>query len=152
MLFNFLQKIWKKEEVPAELTEGVFVMIYKKGSSEDCANYRCIGLLNHAYKIMTVILLLRLTAECTSFFSDWQAGFRQQCGCRDNILLLRIIYDKIIRENEKLVETFIDFKAAFDSLSHKFIDAALVKAGASRKTRTMFRAIYKVTIGVAKVN
>ena len=70
MLFHFLQKIWKKEEVPTELAVGVFVMIYKKGDSEDCANYRYIGLFNHTYKIMTVILLLRLIVECESFFSD----------------------------------------------------------------------------------
>ena len=101
---------------------------------------------------MTIILLQRLVKECVGFFSDCQAGFRQKRGCRDNILLLRIIYDKIIRENDKLVVTFIDFKAAFDSLSHKFIDAALAKAGASRETRAMFRAIYKVASGVAKVN
>ena len=101
MLFEFLTKIWDKEEVPAELAVGIFVMIHKKNSPEACANYRCIGLLNHSYKIMTTILLLRLTVECASFFSDWQAGFRQQRGCRDNILLLRIIYDSIIRENKK---------------------------------------------------
>ena len=72
-------KIWKKEEVPTELAVEVFVMIYKKGNSEDCTNYRCIGLFNHTYKIMTVILLMRLIVEWVhvSFFSDWQTGFRQ---------------------------------------------------------------------------
>ena len=70
MLFKFLKKIWAKETVPAELAVGVFVMLHKKGSPEACANYRCIGLLNHGYKIMTVILLQRLIEECASFFSD----------------------------------------------------------------------------------
>ena len=135
-----------------ELAVGIFVMIYKKACPEDCANYRCIGLLNHSYKILTTILLQRLMAECESFFSDWQAGFRQKRGCRDNILLLRIIYDKVIKENEKIVVTFIDFKAAFDSLSHKYIDAALAKAGATRKTRAIFRAIYAAATGVARVS
>lgn len=38
---------------------------------------------------------------------------------------------------------FIDYSAAFDSVSHKFIDATLQKAGASNKLRAMFRAVYK---------
>ena len=60
-LFRFLCKIWRKEEVSAELAVGVFIMIFKnKGSSEDYSKYRYIGLLCHAYKIMTIILLQRL--------------------------------------------------------------------------------------------
>ena len=70
-LYEFLRKIWKKEQVPPELAVAVFVMIFKnKGSPDDCTKYRCIGLLNHAYKIMTVVLLKRLVTECQSFFSD----------------------------------------------------------------------------------
>ena len=152
-LFQFLKKVWDKECVPANLAVGIFVMIFKgKGSSDDCSNYRCIGLLNHAYKIMTVILLQRLVAQCENYFSDWQAGFRQHRGCRDNILLLRIIYDQIIREDSRCIVTFIDFAAAFDSVSHKYIDEALAKAGASTKCRRIFRAIYAAASGVARVN
>ena len=40
VLFEFLQKVWNKECVPAELAVGVFVMLYKKGSPDDFANYR----------------------------------------------------------------------------------------------------------------
>ena len=127
-------------------------MIYKKkGSHNDCSKYRAIGLLNHAYKIMTVVLLRRLVVECQDFLSDWQAGFRAQRGCRDNILLLRLLYDQIIRKKESCVVTYIDYSAAFDSVSHKFLDATLAAAGASRKRRAMFRAIYAAAGGVARV-
>ena len=47
--------------------------------------------------------------------------------------------------------TFIDYSAAFDSVSHKFLDRSLAKAGASRKTRAMFRTIYKAACGMARV-
>ena len=46
-LFTFLQAVWKKEDVPANLAVCVFVMIYKnKGSKNDLTKYRAIGLLN----------------------------------------------------------------------------------------------------------
>ena len=48
--------------------------------------------------------------------------------------------------------TFIDFAAAFDSVSHKYIDTALAAAGASTKCRKIFRAIYAAATGVVRVN
>ena len=70
-LFKFLQQVWNKEVVPENLAACIFVMMFKnKGSPDDCSKYRALGLLNHAYKIMSVILLKRLVDECTEFFSD----------------------------------------------------------------------------------
>ena len=40
--------------------------------------------------------------------------------------------------------SFIDYSAAFDSIGHKLLDRALARAGATAKTRAMFRAIYAV--------
>ena len=127
-------------------------MYKNKGSPDDLTKYRALGLLNHVYKIMTVVLLRRLVEECADFFSDWQAGFRPQRGCRDNILLLRVLYDQVINANRKCVVTYIDFTAAFDTISHKFMDSTLAKAGASRKSRAIFRAIYAAAAGIARVN
>ena len=47
--------------------------------------------------------------------------------------------------------SFIDYSAAFDSVSHKFIDKALKAAGASHKSRALFRAIYKAASATTRV-
>ena len=112
---------------------------------------RVIGLLNHAYKILSVCILNRLVAETDWFLSEWQAGFRSDRGCRDNTLLLRVTYDQCVKGNKKCLVTFIDFAAAFDSVSHRYLDHALGEAQASRKTRAMFRAIYAAAQGAARV-
>ena len=41
--------------------------------------------------------------------------------------------------------------AAFDSVSHKFIDSALREAGASIKTRRMYRALYEAASAITKI-
>ena len=66
--------------------------------------------------------------------------------------MLRVLYDQIIRNDQKCVITYIDYSATFDSVSHKFMDATLAAAGASRKSRSIFRSIYKAACGVARVN
>ena len=151
-LYEVLRMIWEMEYVPPELVRAAFLMLFKnKGSSDDMTKYRCIGLLPHSYKLLSLIMLERLTEECESFLSDWQAGFRTGRGCRDNILLLRVLIDVLIKKNEKACVTFIDYTAAFDSISHKSLDKSLKAAGASRKTRAIFRAIYAAAEGMARV-
>lgn len=62
-------------------------------------------------------------------------GFRDPRGCRDNVVLLRVIYDHYVKDNKKYVVTFIDFTTTFDLVSHWFLNQTLKKAHASRKTR-----------------
>ena len=47
--------------------------------------------------------------------------------------------------------TFIDYSAAFDIVSHKFIDLALSEAGTAPKTHALFRAVYGSATAVTKV-
>ena len=61
LLFRFL--LGKRRSVSR--TGGRYICHdIQKENPEDCANYRCIGLLNQGYKIMSVILLQRLLKEC----------------------------------------------------------------------------------------
>ena len=89
--------------------------------------------------------------ECKDFLPEWQAGFRPERGCRDNVLLLRVLFEQAIAKNEKIYITYIDYSAAFDSVSHKFLDLSLAKADATRKTRALVRAIYAAAEGTARV-
>ena len=65
--------------------------------------------------------------------------------------MLRTLYEDMLERGEQLVATFIDYSAAFDTVSHKFLDEALAKAGASDKTRAMFRAMYSAASATARV-
>ena len=96
-------------------------------------------------------LLQRLEEETGSFVSDWQAGFRKHRGCRDNVLTLRLLYDEILEEGRKMYVTFIDYSAAFNSVSHKFIDKALKAVCASHKRHALFRAIYAAASATTRV-
>ena len=62
-----------------------------------------------------------------------------------------MLFDQALTNGEKLSVTFIDYSTAFDSISHKFLDDSRKRAGASRKTRAIFRAIYAAAEGIARV-
>ena len=63
------------------------------------------------------------------FLQNWQTGFRPGRGCRDNVTMLRTLYQKVMQCGETIAVTFIDYSAAFDTVSHKFLDKALEEAG-----------------------
>jgi hypothetical protein len=57
-------------------------------------------------------------------------------------MILRTLCDHVLRLGKQIAATFIDYSAAFDSISHKFLDEALAEAGVSNKMRAMSRDVY----------
>ena len=73
-----------------------------------------------------------------------QFGFRRKRGTRDAIFLLSTFIDEQLEARNDAFIAFIDFTAAFDSVSHKFLDESLAKMGASVQSRALFRTIYYI--------
>jgi len=67
--------IWNKEELPEEWKESFILSIYKKDNKTDYSNYTGISLLPTMYKILSHILLSRLTADAEEIIGNQQFGF-----------------------------------------------------------------------------
>ena len=152
-LFDLVRRCWAEEEVPEKLVVGIIVPLYKnKGSHDDMKKYRFVCLLTHAYKLLSTLMLHRVESEMKiDFLPESQAGFRKKRGCRDNIFALSVLLDSVLQSKKECIITFIDYVAAFDSVAHRFLDDALGQAGASAKTRAMFRAVYSKAAAVVRV-
>ena len=57
----------------------------------------------------------------------------------------------ILSESKPAVVTFIDYTAAFDTVSHKFLDQALSSAGISTKLRRIVQAIFSAASGCVRI-
>jgi len=55
--------------------ELIILPIYKKGDKRDCSNCKGISLLPTTYKILSNILLSRLTPYAEENIGDHQCGF-----------------------------------------------------------------------------
>ena len=150
-LYELVCLIWRTEVVPDDLVHALFIMLYKKGCRDDFSNYRAIGLLCHSYKVLSVLILRRMQPALEERLPDSQAGFRKARGCRDNVLILKIIIDEIVKAEQEAVITFIDYTAAFDSVSHRFLDESLAEAMVPPKVRRMIRAIYSCATGAVRI-
>ena len=61
---------WNKEELSKEWKESIIVPIYRKGDKTNCSNYRGISLLPTMYKMLSNILLSRITPYAEEIFGD----------------------------------------------------------------------------------
>jgi hypothetical protein len=84
-----INSIWNKDELPEQWKESIIVPIYKKGDKTDCSDYRGISLLSTTYKILSNILLSRLTPYEEEIIGDHQLGFRRNRSINDHIFCIR---------------------------------------------------------------
>jgi hypothetical protein len=89
-IHRLIVKIWKKEKIPSEWSEGILCPIYKKGDRKQCNNYR-ISLLNVIYKIFAILLYNRLSKIIEPEIGNYQTGFRPNRSTIDNIFIVRHI-------------------------------------------------------------
>ena len=75
VIHKLIISIWNKEELPEEWKESFIVPVYKKGDKTDCSIYRDISLSPTMYKILSNILLSRLTPYAEEITGDNQCGF-----------------------------------------------------------------------------
>jgi hypothetical protein len=67
------------------------VTIHKKGDKTDCNNYRGISVLSTSYRILSNILLAKLTPYADEIVADHECGFQCNRSTPDQIFYIRQI-------------------------------------------------------------
>jgi hypothetical protein len=93
-IHKLIKLIWNKEEKSHQWKESIVVPIHKKGDKTDCSNYRGISLLSTSYRILSNILLARVTPYADGIMGDQQCGFHRKRSTSDQIFYIRQILEK----------------------------------------------------------
>ena len=125
ILHKICNQIWKTGVWPKEWTQSLIITLLKKGSLQQCQNYRTISLICHPSKVMLRIILNRLRPQAEKIIAEEQAGFRTGRSTTEQIFNLRIICEKYREHQQDLFHVFIDFKKAFDRVWHKALWATM---------------------------
>ncbi|PNF39764.1 hypothetical protein B7P43_G04711 [Cryptotermes secundus] len=86
---TLLLRMWNKEKLPDQWKESITVPVRKKGDKTDCSNYRGISLLSISNKILSNILLSRLSPYIDQIIGDHQCGFRRNRSTTYQIICIR---------------------------------------------------------------
>lgn len=145
------------EVTPKEWSNIIIKILYKnKGDKMNLENYRPLALANCLAKIFTQILYARAVkwCKCNISLPTWQAGFREDYSCLDNIFTLNsVIQLKLKNERGKLYALFMDFKSAFNTIDHDILWQKLKDMGFSSKFVRILNSIYsKANIKISDSN
>lgn len=147
-LFN---RIIESASIPTQWSETNVILIYKKGAPQDIGNYRPISLLPCLYKIFTTLINRRISVILETVQPVEQAGFRKGFSTIDHIHTLDLLIEKYQEKQKTLHIAFIDYKKAFDTVSHTSIWNTLEEQGVNNNYIQVIKSIYSNSTGRVKL-
>jgi hypothetical protein len=120
-IHKLVHSIWNEEELPEKWKESVIAPIYNNGDKTDCRNYRDISRLSTTYKILSSVLLSRLTPCAKEITGDHQCGFGRNRSTTDQIFCIRQILEKKWEYKKAVYKLFTNFKKAYDSVRREIL-------------------------------
>lgn len=125
LLLKLVNRIVETRDVPEQMEINEIVTLYKKGDRLDCANYRPISLLSHAYKLVMQIIYSRISGSLLSVLPQNQAAYQPGRSTTEQIQTIQQLIEKYNEFNLNAVLCFIDYTKAFDSLHQQKLWDAL---------------------------
>ena len=110
-------------ECPSDWKSANVTPIHKKGDRTEPSNYRPVSLTSQVCKVLESIvrghILKHLAAN--DILSDRQHGFREGRSCLSNLLEVMECWTEILDESDGVDVAYLDFRKAFDLVSHKHL-------------------------------
>ena len=132
VIVKILNKIFESGKFPKEWAAGIIVVLFKGGDKKELNNYRGITLLSILGKLFVGILNNRLTkfSEGYEVINENQSGFRKGHRTTDHILTLSTLIQHTLNvKNKKLYTCFVDFRKAYDKVSHTLLWKKILEYG-----------------------
>ena len=130
-----LEKIFKLSlstgECPEDWRSANITPIHKKGDRTNPANYRPVSLTSQVCKILESIVRKQILEHlaANNILSDRQHGFREGRSCLSNLLEVMEDWTEILDEGNGIDVAYLDFRKAFDLVSHRHLLYKMSKYG-----------------------
>ncbi|XP_030761089.1 uncharacterized protein LOC115886156 [Sitophilus oryzae] len=111
-LDSFFQKCLNGENIPKEWKTSYIITIHKKGSKDDCDNYRGISVLSSVSRFYGKLVKKRIEEEYRDMEAEEQAGFRAGRSTVDHLFTLTQIIEKKMARNQEIHLLYVDLKKA----------------------------------------
>ena len=148
LILKYINLCLDKSMISKSLCYDIIYPIFKDGSKSDPGNYRGICVSSAILKLITSLICERLQNKVSQLklINKNQIGFMKNSRTSDHLLALKTIVKKYVTIGKKKLYTcFVDFRKAFDSVSHEGLFLKLENLGLHGKILQLIKAIYKST-------
>lgn len=153
-LFQVLKQSVQTGKFPTNWKIARVSCVFKKGSKRDCSNYRPVSLLSIPSKVVEKFICSQLNDHLVTFnlLNEHQWGFRAARSTEDLLLYLTETWYKALDDKKVVGILMIDFKKAFDSVSHEVLLNKLSACGVSGDFLEFMMSYLKERSQITKVN
>ena len=143
-VWEIICRFWDEGSVHQDWRDAIMMVLYKsKGKRDLCGNYRGIALLCVVGKVLSRIMLSRLTTHISDgLLQESQCGFRAGRGTADMIFSARQIQEKCREQRVGLYQVFIDLTKAFDTVNRTALWGILKKLGCPNKFVNLLKSFH----------
>jgi hypothetical protein len=141
---------WNREELPLQWKSQLWYLLTKR-VIKLASNYRGISLLSTSRKILSNLLLSRLTPYAYEIIGDHQCGFRRNRSTTDQIFYIRQIPKEKWEYNGTVRQLFIDFKKAYGSLRKEVLYNVLTEFRTPRKLAGLIKTCLNETYSTVHI-
>ncbi len=142
ILAKVFNDIFENKKLSAAQCLAIIILLFKKGDKQLLNNYRLISLTNTDYKVLAYILSNRLEKHLMVIISSQQTAYMKGQFIGTNIRSIQDFIDHTIVEGADHIVLFLDYKKAFDSISHHFLFALLDHIGLPHQFVEWVKIIY----------
>jgi len=139
-LYNAI--IDKDGKPPTKWKESVITVLFKSGDPGLAQNYRPITIIPLLYKLFAKLLYKRMSPTLDRAQCSDQAGFRPGYGTHDHLFTWSILCEKADEHQRTIWAAALDFRKAFDSISHAKLWEALQVQGVPCSYINLLRKLY----------
>ena len=149
-LFNTI--LQPTSPTPRQWQHTLIKVIYKSGDPKLPQNYRPIATIPILYKLFSRLLYNRLEPALDKQQSRDQAGFRCKRGTTDHLFTTMILQEIADEWQIPIWSAAIDFKKAFDSVSHEALWTALADQGIDDTYICLLSKLYADQTAAVKID
>jgi hypothetical protein len=102
---KLIHSIWNQEEFPVEWIKPIIVPRHKKGDKTECSHYRGMALLSTTYKVLSNILLSRLTLRAEKIIGIISVEF----DATSQLLITYSAFAQYLRKKENTLKQCISY-------------------------------------------
>ena len=152
-LTNIFRDVWCSGVIPSDWKRGIMLSFYKgKGNRQECKNYRGTTLLSCSGKLFARFLLSRVKNLLLAKRRNEQSRYTPGRSTADRIFTLLTLLQTRREYNRSLWITYVDLKAAFDSIDGNVLWLILTSLGVSKKIIGLMRELYSDTFSCVHVD
>ena len=112
VLTKICDRVWRTGEWPSPWAESLIITLPIKGNIQLCQNYTTISLIGHSSKVMLKVILNWFKPQAEEIIAEELGRFRAGRSTNEQIVNLRILYEKYLQHQQSLYHVFLDFKTS----------------------------------------